>query len=77
MGNFAEIAAMLRAAGAATEVGDAAALAAWAVRLVRDPVWRAEAGRAAATAAATHAMVLDRMAEGLLGLLPAGEHTEG
>jgi 3-deoxy-D-manno-octulosonic-acid transferase len=77
MGNFAEIATMLRAAGAASEVADAAALAAWAVRLVREPAWRAEAGRAAATAAATHAMVLDRMAEGLLGLLPAGEHTEG
>ncbi len=77
MGNFAEIAAMLRAAGAASEVADAAELAAWAVRLVREPAWRAEAGRAAATAAATHAMVLDRMAEGLLGLLPAGEHTEG
>lgn len=77
MGNFAEIAAMLRAAGAASEVGDAAGLAAWAVRLVREPAWRAEAGRAAATAAAAHAMVLDRMAEGLLRLLPAGEHTEG
>jgi 3-deoxy-D-manno-octulosonic-acid transferase len=77
MGNFAEIAAMLRAAGAATEVGDAEALAAWALRLVREPAWRAAAGRAAAAAAAAHAMVLDRMAEGLLGLLPAGEHTEG
>jgi 3-deoxy-D-manno-octulosonic-acid transferase len=77
MGNFAEIAAMLRAAGAATEVADAAALAAWVVRLVREPGWRAEAGRAAAAAAAAHAMVLDRMAEGLLRLLPAGEHTEG
>jgi 3-deoxy-D-manno-octulosonic-acid transferase len=77
MGNFAEIAAMLRAAGAATEVADAAALAGWVVRVVHEPGWRAEAGRAAAAAAAAHAMVLDRMAEGLLGLLPAGEHTEG
>jgi 3-deoxy-D-manno-octulosonic-acid transferase len=77
MGNFAEIAAMLRGAGAASEVAGPEALAAWVLRLVRDPAWREGAGRAAAAAAAAHAMVLDRMAEGLLRLLPAGEHTEG
>lgn len=77
MSNFAEIAAMLRAAGAASEVADPEALAAWVLRLVRDPAWREGAGRAAAAAAASHAMVLDRMAEGLLRLVPAGEHTEG
>jgi 3-deoxy-D-manno-octulosonic-acid transferase len=77
MANFAEIAAMLRGAGAASAVDGPEALAAWAVRLVRDPAWREGAGQAAAAAAASHAMVLDRMAEGLLRLLPAGEHTEG
>lgn len=77
MGNFAEIAAMLRATGAATEVPDADGLGVWAVRLATDPAWRVQAGRAAAAAAASHAMVLDRIAEGLLRLLPAGEHTEG
>ncbi|WP_439576573.1 3-deoxy-D-manno-octulosonic acid transferase, partial [Elioraea sp.] len=77
MGNFAELAAMLRAAGAATEVHDPDSLAAWAVRLVTEPAWRAASGRAAEASAASHAMVLDRMAAGLLGLLRAGEHTEG
>lgn len=77
MGNFAEIAAMLRAAGAASEVAGPEALAAWILRLVHEPAWRGAAARAAAAAAAAHAMVLDRMAEGLLRLLPAGEHTEG
>ena len=77
MGNFAEIAAMLRASGAASEVADPGALTAWVMRLVRDPAWREGAGRAAAASAASHAMVLDRMAEGLLRLLPAGGHTEG
>ncbi len=71
-GNFAEIAETLCSAGGATEVADARALAAWAVRLARDPAWREGAGKAAAAAAALHQGVLDRTVVGLLRLLPAG-----
>jgi 3-deoxy-D-manno-octulosonic-acid transferase len=69
-GNFAEVAAALLAAGAATRVGDARSLTAWIQRLVSDGSWRAHAGAAAAAAAGRGAEALDLTLAALLPLLP-------
>ena len=69
-GNFAEVAAELLAAGAATRVDGARSLAAWVDRLARDESWRAHASVAAAEAAGRGAEVLDLTLAALLPLLP-------
>lgn len=68
--HFAEIAAGLVSAGAASRVHTPGALADWVVRLVRDPAWREAAGKAGAAFAAPHQGVLDRTVQALLRLIP-------
>lgn len=70
MGNFAEVMDLLRQAGAVTEVGDEAALAATLLRLLaaRDEV--ARLGDAACRVARAGEGVVARVAEAVLGLLP-------
>ncbi|KAA5613326.1 3-deoxy-D-manno-octulosonic acid transferase [Rhodovastum atsumiense] len=69
--NFVEPVAVLRAAGALTEVADADALAAWVDALLRDPGRRAAMGRAGTEAASRHAGLPDEVTAMLLGLLHA------
>ncbi len=73
--HFAEIVLGLLATGAASQVHDAASLAAWVGRLVGDSPWREASGKAAAAFAAPHQRVLDRTVEALLRLIP--RETEG
>ena len=68
-GNFSEIVAALRAAGAVAEVGDAAALAAWLDAMLRDPAARAAMGDAGIAASRRHAELPRQTAAALLALL--------
>jgi len=68
--NFAEVVEDLLAAGAATRVADAAGLAAWAQRLVAEPLWAAQSGDAARAAAGRGTEALDLTLAALLPLLP-------
>ncbi len=69
-GNFAEHVAMLRAAGGLEVVQDAAALAAWVDRLLRDPARRQAMAVASCAAVRRHHDVAASTAQALLALLP-------
>ncbi len=67
--NFAEIVAMLRAAGAIAVVADASALVAWVDLMLRDTARRAAMGEAARAAARPDAELPELAASALLALL--------
>lgn len=68
-GNFAEISALLLAAGGVVRVADGDALAAWVDRMLRDPAARAAAGQAARAVATGEQALPDRVATALLALM--------
>ncbi len=70
-GNFADVVAVLREAGALAEVDDAASLAAWVGAMLRDPVRAAAMGRAGIAAAVRTAFLPGAVAAALLGLADA------
>jgi 3-deoxy-D-manno-octulosonic-acid transferase len=75
--NFAEATAALLEAGGAARVADADALAEWVDAMLRDPDRRAAMGQAGEAAAGRYADLPDRIAEGLLELLPPAMITPG
>jgi 3-deoxy-D-manno-octulosonic-acid transferase len=68
-GNFADVVAVLEAAGALVRVADAAGLAAWVGTLLRDPARRQAMGEAGERAANGGGELPRRVAELLLGLV--------
>ncbi len=71
-GNFAEIVAILRDAGALAEVADGAALVGWLDAMLSDPAARAAMGDAGIAASRRHAGLPRQAAAALLGLLGYG-----
>jgi 3-deoxy-D-manno-octulosonic-acid transferase len=67
--NFAEACAMLRDAGALTDVSDANNLADWVDRMLTDPVARSAAGQAGGQAAQRWAGLPEASAHALLALM--------
>lgn len=67
--NFAEAVQDLEDAGGLTRIGDAAGLAAWVGAMLRDPVRREAAGKAACAAAQGAAGLPERTAQALLSLI--------
>ncbi len=70
-GNFSEIVATLRDAGALAQVADAAALAGWLDKMLRDPAARVAMGDAGIAASRRHADLPRQVAAALLALLAA------
>jgi len=70
MGNFREIAALLRASGGGRQVADARELEAAVVELLRDPDRRVEMGRRAGSVLWPHQGAVERCAARVLRLLP-------
>ena len=69
MGNFAEIAELLHSAGGLARVPDAAGLADWVDRMLREPAARHAMGQAAQSVASGESALPDRIAAALIELL--------
>ncbi len=72
-GNFEDAVRILGEAGALTVVADAPALAGWVAAMLSDPGRCQAAGTAGISAAGRYSDLPARMAEALLGLMPAGQ----
>jgi 3-deoxy-D-manno-octulosonic-acid transferase len=72
MENFAQACAVLRAAGALTEVAGAADLAGWVDQMISDPAKRRAVAEAGRLAAQRWADLPRRSARALLALVPVG-----
>ena len=69
MGNFIDTTQLLRSAGGLSLVADAAGLAAWVDRMLRDPAARDATGQAAQSVASGESALPDRIAGTLIELL--------